>query len=183
MSKRQGEEGSVASKVQIVQHVGPADETTAVLYDITVICGCGKFGRVLLDKSALPDEIDTLLSSCMWDDPKWPINETGRPVDEDPDSIKKKLQVQALIHPHACTKEAWLTGLDFNPGTKAKQGYLSRLDQYQAKSGLAETIAKHTDLLPGRVAFVRQNSVLSRAMIYIFDSWKHEVDFEEGGKN
>lgn len=160
-------------------HVGPADAKTEIFYDVTVICGCGKYASVLLNKSKIPEALYSLMCSVRWDDPKLPIAETGRPLNEDTEDMKNKLLLQTLIQPHkGCTKASWLDTVNFDPGCKKKEGFLLGLDESNPKSSIKEVVAQTPALLTGHVALIRQNTMVNRCHFVVFDSWKEEVTFE-----
>lgn len=164
-----------------------ATENSNLFYFITVNClKCSRSTSVQIERKSLPNEILYLLLSIRWDDRHWPVSEIGRPILNDPDDIKKKLMLQALIEKreqfvfneegtskavkNSCIIPELLEDFDFESGKYPKLGYLSTLNEISAKN-IEKTVAKHDEVLGPNLCYYPSDTVINYGSFSVLEEW------------
>lgn len=164
-----------------------ATESTTLYYYITVNClKCSRSTSVKVDRKLIPDEVMHLLLSIRWDDKNWPISEIGRPILNDPDDIKKKLMLQALIEKkeqytfneegtpklvkNTCIIPDVLEDFDFDTKKLSKLGLLSALNEITQKH-IDTTVAKHDEVLGPNLCYYPADSIVNYLSFSVLEEW------------
>lgn len=164
-----------------------ATENSNLYYHITVNClKCSRSTSVQVERKSLPNEIMYLLLSIRWDDRHWPVSEIGRPILNDPDDIKKKLMLQALIEKREqfvyneegtskvvknnCVIPEILEDFEFENGKHPKLGYLSTLNEISTKN-IEKTVAKHDEVLGPNLCYYLSDTVINCVSFSVLEEW------------
>lgn len=164
-----------------------ATESTNLYYYITLNClKCSRSTSVKVERNSLPEAVMHLLLSIRWDDKNWPISEIGRPILNDPDDIKKKLMLQALIEKreqfvfneegtpktvkNTCIIPDVLEDFDFDTGKHPKLGFLSALNEISSKH-IETTVAKHDEILGPNLCYYPSDSIVNYVSCSILEEW------------
>jgi len=164
-----------------------ATQSTNVFYHITVHClKCSRSSSVKVDKNLLPDTLMHVLLSTRWDDRNWPLSEIGRPINNDPDDIEKKLMLQALIEQkeqfsyneegvpkkvkNTCIIPDILEDLDFDTKGVPKVGFLTFLNSLSPKN-IERTVAKHDEILGPVMTYFPSDSIINYVSFCVFEEW------------